>query len=919
MKKQFSAIVFFMLIYFSVSAQTGNIIGRVLDNNKLSLPGASVYSEDFLIGTVTDANGKYNITGIAPGEYSIKVSYIGFQPTEQKVTITSGKTMIIDFKLEPGIGIEEVRVNGGLQGQSKALNQQKTSTNITNIIASDQVGKFPDANIGDALKRIPGINVQYDQGEARFGNIRGTAPQYNSITINGERIPSAEAENRTIQLDLIPSDMIQAIEVNKAVTPDMDGDAIGASVNLVTLSEPAGERITGAFSGGYNFLAEKMNYAANLIYGNRFVQDKIGMSISASVNDNLLGSDNVEAEWSGNDDNYYLSELQVRQYYLERLRMSYSGALDFKLHENHTLYLKGMNNRRKDWENRYRNVFKPEEEPDTNGDYINDENAVEKETKAGANKKDGRLEDQQMMQFSLNGDHIFGKVKIDWGLSYSKASEDRPQERYLTMIIEGEDMQSDISNPQKPYMEITNPSLRDLSTNWELDEISEENQYTEDIDVVTKLNFAIPLAQGDFKNTLKFGGKYKSKSKKRDNNWFEVSASDSYEDSFLSGVYSHTKDWSKDDFLPGDKYDIGSFVTKEYLSGLDFSNTDNFEMEADYAEYAGNFKASETVTAGYIMLDQKLGPKLSAIFGLRIENTSTEGEGKIWDDDEETLSNSEKKESSYTNVLPNVHLKYDINNNSIVRFAYTSTIARPDYYDLVPYQEIEDGTEISLGNADLKPTSSTNIDLMVEHYFKSIGILSAGFFYKNINDFIVDEIHEDYTYDGTIWDKFTQPINGGDASLWGLEFATQRQLDFLPGIFKGLGIYANYTYTHSKITNFNIEDRDNEDLAMPGSPESTLNLSLSYSTNKFTGRLSFNYASDFIDEFSDTAFEDIYYDEVTYLDLNLTYNVNKNYLIFADLNNILNQPLRYYQGQSDRTYQMEYYDRTAKVGVKINF
>jgi TonB-dependent receptor len=919
MKKQFSALALLMLVCLSLSAQTGNIKGRVLDSNKLSLPGATIFTGDLQYGTITDVNGNYVMTGIPAGDYTLKVSYIGFNAVEQKVTVSAGHTTPIDFNMVPGIGIQEVTINGGLQGQSKALNQQKTNANITNVIASDQVGKFPDANIGDALKRIPGINVQYDQGEARFGNIRGTAPQYNSITINGERIPSAEAENRTIQLDLIPSDMIQTIEVSKALTPDMDGDAIGASVNLVTLSEPAGERISGGFSGGYNFLAEKMNYSANLIYGNRFAQDKIGMTLSASINDNQLGSDNVEAEWSGDDNNYYLSELQVRQYYLERLRMSYSGAFDFKINENHTLYLRGMYNRRKDWENRYRNVFKPEEEPDSNGDYINDDNAVEKETKAGANNKDGRLEDQQMMQFSLNGDHIFGKAKMDWGLSFSKASEDRPQERYLTMVIEGEDMQSDISNPKKPYMEITDSSLRDLSTDWEVDEMSEENQYTEDIDVVAKLNIEIPLAQGAFKNSLKFGGKYKSKSKERDNEWFEVSASDAYESTFLSNVYSHTKDWSKDDFLPGDKYDVGSFVTKEYLGGLDFTDSDNFEMEADYSEYAGNFEASETVSAAYIMLDQKLGNKLSAIVGLRLENTFTEGEGKIWDDDEEVLSDSEKEKSSYTNILPNLQLKYDISDNSIVRFAFTSTMARPNYYDLVPYQEIEDGTEISLGNADLEPTTSNNIDLMVEHYFKSIGILSGGFFYKDIKDFIVDEIHEDYTYNGTTWDKYTQPINGGDASLWGLEFAAQRQLDFLPGFLKGLGIYANYTYTHSKITNFNIEDRDGEDLAMPGSPESTLNLSLSYNTNKFSGRLSFNYASDFIEEFGGEAFEDVYYDEVTYLDLNLTYNVNKNYLVFADLNNILNQPLRYFQGQSNRTYQMEYYDMTAKVGVKINF
>ena len=109
---------------------------------------------------------------------------------------------------------------------------------INCAVSADQVGKFPDSNIGDALKRINGINVQYDQGEARFGQVRGTSADLSSVTINGNRLPSAEGDTRNVQLDLIPADMVQTIEVNKVVTSDMDGDAIGGSINLVTKSTP---------------------------------------------------------------------------------------------------------------------------------------------------------------------------------------------------------------------------------------------------------------------------------------------------------------------------------------------------------------------------------------------------------------------------------------------------------------------------------------------------------------------------------------------------------------------------------------------------------------------------------------------------------------------------------------------------------
>ncbi|UZJ63086.1 TonB-dependent receptor plug domain-containing protein [Sphingobacterium sp. KU25419] len=135
------------------------------------------------------------------------------------------------------------------RGQAKALNQQKNNQNITNIISSDQVGRFPDANIGDALKRVPGITMQNDQGEARNIIIRGLAPHLNSVTLNGDRIPSAEGDNRNVQMDLIPSDMISTIEVNKTLTPDMDADAIGGSVNLITRASPNGKRLSATIAG----------------------------------------------------------------------------------------------------------------------------------------------------------------------------------------------------------------------------------------------------------------------------------------------------------------------------------------------------------------------------------------------------------------------------------------------------------------------------------------------------------------------------------------------------------------------------------------------------------------------------------------------------------------------------------------------
>ena len=184
--------------------------------------------------------------------------------------------------MNEGVELQEVQVKGAFQGQKKAINTQKNNLGITNVVSADQVGKFPDSNIGDALKRISGINVQYDQGEARFGQVRGTSADLSSVTINGNRVPSAEGDTRNVQLDLIPADMIQTIEVSKVVTPDMDGDAIGGSINLVTKNSPYKRTINATAGSGYNWISEKAQLNLGFTYGDRFFNDRLGMLLSAS-------------------------------------------------------------------------------------------------------------------------------------------------------------------------------------------------------------------------------------------------------------------------------------------------------------------------------------------------------------------------------------------------------------------------------------------------------------------------------------------------------------------------------------------------------------------------------------------------------------------------------------------------------------
>jgi TonB-dependent receptor len=904
-----------------MAQQAGVIKGRVIDTNNLSMPGASIMIESLNKGAITDNYGYYTLTGIPEGTYQLAVSYIGFNADNKEVTVKSGKTSVVDFNLKAGIELSEVVVSGHLQGQSKALNTQMNKGNITNIISSDQVGYFPDANIGDALKRIPGINVQYDQGEARFGNIRGTAPQYNSVMINGERIPSAEAEDRTVQLDLVPADMIQSIEVNKAVTPDMDADAIGGSVNLVTRSAPYGRRISLTLGSGYNILAKKPIYNGAIVFGDRFLNNKLGVIASASYHNHQLGSDNFEAEWDYSDENdkdgsAFPEEIQIRQYYLQRIRQSYSLSLDYKLNENHTIFANGIYNHRNDWENRYRSVYKDIEYDEDAGNWIGE---MEKQTKGGnEDTKYARLEDQRMMNYTIGGDHQFGKIKADWTASYSQASEERPNERYIEYAAEDLIFTTDFSDKGNPKILSVSPSeFSDLSSSYELSEVTEEFQYTEDIDKSFKLNMLIPWLEGDFKNSIKIGARYKDKEKMRNNRLFEYEPLD--EDGFNTNSLNNLESFTKDNFLAGD-YDIGNFVDREYLGELDLNNASLFEEEEDIEEKAENFNATENVIGGYAMLNQNIGARLFVIAGVRVEHTALEYQGYQFDADEETATLTDVATDNYLNVLPGLHLKYNFNKTSVLRAAWTNTLARPNYFSLVPYRQISrEDNEISLGNPDLIPTTSMNYDLMFENYFKTIGIVSAGLFYKDINDFIVTETREDYEFEGTTWDTYSQPINGGNATIFGFEAAIQRQLDFLPGFWKGFGLYANYTYTTSTVSDFRIEGREeDDDISLPGTAKHTMNASLSYNSKKFTFRTSLNYATDFVDEFGEEAFYDRYYDKAVYLDVNANYAITPKFRVYAEAINLLNQPLYYYQGISARVMQAEYYNVRLQFGLKLD-
>ena len=939
--KRLVKLVSLILLFLNMSNNTfaeekvnvvkqGTIRGRIIDASKQTLPGASIYIENLRTGVTSDVNGYYTFSNLNPGTYTIKISYVGYSPVEMKITIPAGKTLEKDVVLNEGLELQEVVVGGAFQGQRRAINSQKNSLGITNVVSADQVGKFPDSNIGDALKRISGINVQYDQGEARFGQVRGTSADLSSVTINGNRIPSAEGDTRNVQLDLIPADMIQTIEVNKVVTPDMDGDAIGGAINLVTKNSPYKRTITATAGSGYNWISEKAQLNLGFTYGDRFFNDKLGIMLSASYQNAPSGSDDVEFVWdTDSKGTICLTDYQIRQYYVTRERQSYSAAFDWDINANHKLFFKGIFNNRNDWENRYRLTLK-DLNKDVNkkkeGAVADNKASVRLQTKAGSpNNRNARLERQRTMDFTLGGEHLFGKLSMDWNASYARASEERPNERYLGYELKKQNFDIDLSDIRRPYASAQAGSTLILNNNFSLQELTEQQEDIVEKDLKFSMNFKLPLVKGFYSNQLRFGAKVVDKSKDKDLEFYDYEPVD--EKAFNSNSFSNTSEQNRNGYMPGEKYKAGTFISKEYVGGLDLNNSSLFNKTENLEELAGEYKARETVTAGYLRFDQNFGKKLSAMVGLRLENTHLKYNGRKLtlndDGDPESLTVTPDVKDSYLNILPSVLLKYNVNEDFKIRGSFTETLSRPKYSALIPNVNINNkDSELTLGNPELKPTTSFNFDLSADYYFKSVGLVSIGIYYKDITDFIVTQTVRGYEYEGNSYDKFMQPRNAGDANLLGVEVGYQRDFGFIAPTLKCVGFYGTYTYTHSKVNNFNFTGRENEkDLKLPGSPEHTANASLYFEKGGLNVRLSYNFASDFIDEMGESAFYDRYYDKVNYMDVNASYTFGKKLrtTFYAEANNLLNQPLRYYQGISERTMQSEHYGVKVNAGVKINF
>ncbi len=868
----------------SAQATTGAVAGQVLDTTGQPLVGAEVKLDGTSFISATDQNGRYRIAEIPPGEYTIIVDFLGFGSNRKTITISAGDVVQNDVKLALTFG-EQVEVSAPLlEGQAKALNQQRVAPNILNVVSADQIAGFPDSTIAEAAQRVPGIGLQRDDGEGEVMLIRGVDPKLNSVTMNGERIPSTESATRTVNSISIASDILQTIEVSKSLRPDLDGDAIGGVVNFVTKQAPEVAKVYGTFEIGYNDLRGASHPKGSGTWGRRFADNRLGIIASGSAQDENRANETIENEYTVTQQ---LDRVTFRDEYSNYQRYSGNLAVDW-LSSNSTLT--------------FRSTWTRQDQAKVRRRERHERIPAGTVGSGGRIRTELRDRDRTRDVFTngVNGTWILqNEWSLEYGVAYNISDREEP-DTALNRYEQGSIRYAPFVDPDNEFYINPNPLNRDTNrSTWRFNQI--EQLFTTDRDVIGNLNLKIPLG-GGAPGYMKYGLKVRDKHKENDQNLFNYSGSG------LPTLAQVGTEFSNPDFLDG-FYRAGPFLSPDTMRGFfdaypltrtTVPSTDSFDYDAN-----------ETVTAGYGMVELNLTPRFLVMGGLRYEYTSSDYTGK------QILGNTVEPvtgDANYGDALPMAHLKFAFDDRTNLRFAITRSIARPSYYDLVPYEYIDtEGDAISRGNPDLKVTDATNIDAFIERFLPGVGVVGGGFFYKHLtNPIFVTRFTE--TFQGEPY-RVTQPINGESGDITGLEVYYQQRLGFLPGLLDGFGVLANYVYVTSEAQ---LPGRP-EQSTFPGQSDHSGNFALSYENWGFTGRIAYNYSGEYLFELGEVAVMDIVKMGHAQWDMTLSQRLTPHFTLFGNVLNLNDARDREFWGLDSQPSRNEKYSWWGAMGIRVEF
>jgi TonB-dependent receptor len=926
----FMAAVFSFLAISSGQAQTGkgSIFGSVTDTSGAVLQGAQVSIQPNGATGVSNTLGQFLINDLDPGSYTVSVSYVGFATFSQTVNVVAGQTANLDAKLAVSSQNLQVLVTAERPAaEAEAINRERAADNIIQVLPADVIRSLPNANMADALGRLPGVTIERDEGEGKYVQVRGTEPRLTNTTIDGMNVPSPESGVRQIKFDAIPADIVESVEINKTLQANMDGDGIGGSVNLVT--KTAGERPTLNLSGmgGYTpILGGRGLIETTGTLGQRFgANKKLGVLFGGSYDWNGRGIDDIEPvpdlATVGGQQVRVFDSMDIREYKYYRSRWGLAGSSDYKLGDGSDIYIRGIYSDFHNYGDRW--VYSINDNLFVNGGPPSFNDQI-------------RRPDYAIGSVLLGGKHVLSTTWYAWDASVSRSRQigqvgDRSASFSSDLPISS--CQFDPANTKSLYLPQWTPAcFTEAYTNQSsmpLSRMQINHGLTAQLNLQATGAMAKRYHLGSHLASIEVGGKFRNAHKFA--NTFTDDFSPTGTGTPLT-LADFPNSFSNSDYYQG-AYKLGpnpNFQTILKAFNADIAaNPGNYTLAEDISS---QFDLIEKVSAGYIMNTIDFN-KVRLVAGVRFEGTILDTSAPVLDADGNFLGIS-KSSGSYLRVLPSASLRFALSNDTNLRLVYSRGLSRPDPQDIAQALSVDSTANpvlVSLGNPNLKAETADNLDVLVEHYINPFGIISAGYFYKNLTDPIVS--HEFIAASGTFGNatctatvtcRVTQPLNAGSAWINGFEAAYLQHFSFLPGVFGGLGVSANYGYTASRASLGPDFGRSDHPRLLRNAPN-TWNLSPTYDHGRVSVRvgLSYNGANIAGYQFTDGAsggikgpFGDNYFYAHLQVDAQGSMRLHSGLSLIIYGLNLTNEVFGFYNGSPQYMVQREYYRPTVAAGFR---
>ena len=943
-------------------ASSGIVEGYVRDaQTRRPLIGANVLLVGTSMGAVSNEDGHFVVNDVPAGMYKLRASYVGYGNQEFSIEVSSNNTTRRDFGLHAvGVKGKEVVVTAQAAGQNSAINQQLSSEQIMNVVSAARIRELPDANAAESIGRLPGISLVREGGEGAQVVIRGLAPQYNEITIDGIEVPPNVSSSRAVDLSDISSNMLGGIEVIKAITPDMDAAAVGGIVNLELREARESKKgiLTSLLAqGGYNALiGTHSNYKVVGTAESRFFNNRFGVFAEANIEGrnltaNELGATyNLNAPQLGKPNPVYMQDLSLTDIPRYRQRYGAEVVMDYK---RPTLKVELMNFLSSGNTN--------EQIRNENYDLVNNTHSY------SATDENSILD---IITNLLDIKEIFPLFAVDAKFAHSYSQTSVPN--LLTFSFGQTDVGLNNANYQRlspqviPTLAKNDLSQTDFQSALQSSSLSRNRQLSAQVDFLSNINFS-----RDITSILKFGGAYRYTTKSYNYlsqaNRFQINGIDTTIQAILNAFpWMQSSVPSGSIYLPitlfeDPNFSYGNFLNGQYGMGVPLNiglmhqvmNVINqspppqsYDYETDVAtndflSATNNYNGYERESAAYIMYTLSIGQDLTILPGVRFQQLSTSYTAPRGTQTPLSYEYHDTTiEETHGFWLPMAHLIVKPLSWMQIHLAYTNTLTYPSFDAITP--RINIGYQsVVWHNYALKPAHSTNYDAILSIYNNTVGLLTVDGFLKHIrnlifpvNTYVVNPADYPGIPSNTKGEPLSTSINNPNVvNLYGTEIDWETHFWYLPGPLSGLVLSANFTHIFSRakyplttVTTIYlpkyqqvVNDTFYTDRLIY-QPDDIANLAIGYDYKEFSIRVSMLFQSNVFQgaEFWSELRE--YGANYLRWDLAAKQGLPWYHLrLFFDMNNINGAKDLYLNGGSSFPQSENSYGMTADIGLETSF